>query len=81
MVSNNDIKEEFETFNTVWKFFKEVLPVHSRQDDAYWNDVIEQAGRICEEYPTELCKDFVLIILNELERRGKEHDSKITEQI
>lgn len=79
MVTNNEIQEEFDMFAAVWKFYKEVLPVHSDQDDAYWSQMIQRADTICKEFPTNLCRGFVLVILKELERKGKEHDCKITE--
>lgn len=71
MVKTEEIKDEAVMFNAVWSFYKATLPVHDNRDDDYWNDVVTKADQLCNEYPTELCREFVCTILAELERKAK----------
>lgn len=69
MVTNAEIKTEFAYFGEVWTLFKKYYDV--QQEDSYWEKLIEEAGAINQKYQCELCKDLLLAVVNELERKGK----------
>ena len=77
MVTNQEVQSEFDMFAAVWKYYKKMLPVHSGQDDKYWQEVISEAEVLTKEYPTKLCKAIVMDIMGELERKAKIYDSDI----
>ncbi|MDO4943125.1 MAG: hypothetical protein Q4E73_09875 [Lachnospiraceae bacterium] len=72
MATNAEMKTEFSYFGEIWTFFKKYYDV--QRSDEYWDAVLEEAGRIGQKYQCELCKDLILAILDELERKGKAQD-------
>lgn len=70
MATREQMKTEFAYFGEVWTFFKKYYDVQQENDD-YWAAVVEEASAINQKYNCELCKDLILAILNELERKGK----------
>ena len=69
MATNAEMKTEFSYFGEVWTFFKRHFDV--QQSDVFWQSVVEEAGRINQKYQCELCKDLILAVIDELERKGK----------
>ena len=65
------IKDEFNMFSAVWKYYKAMLPVQCNADDEYWGKVVEEADEVCKKYPTKLCRAFMMTILSEMERKAK----------
>lgn len=68
--TNKEMSTEFQYFGEVWTFFKKYY--HVRPDDDYWDAVIEEAGAINQKYQCELCKDLILAIVDELDRKYRE---------
>lgn len=69
LATNVEMKTEFSYFGDVWTFFKKYYDV--RQSDEYWQAVVEEAGAINQKYQCELCKDLILAVIGELERKGR----------
>lgn len=65
-----DIREAWQVFTDVWKFYKEFWEINNT--DEYWDDVVIKADEICRENPSELKKALVLAVLVDMERRAKE---------
>ena len=70
MATKEQMKTEFAYFGEVWTFFKKYYDVQQGNDD-YWAAVVEEASAINQKYNCELCKDLILAVLDELERKGK----------
>ena len=56
-------------FGEIWTLFKKYY--HVQKEDSYWEKLIEDAGAINQKYQCELCKDLILAVVNELERKEK----------
>ena len=70
MATKEQMKTEFAYFGEVWTFFKKYYDVQQENDD-YWAAVVEEASAINQKYNCELCKDLILAVIDELERKGK----------
>lgn len=70
MATKEQMKTEFAYFGEVWTFFKKYYDVQQENDD-YWAAVVEEASAINQKYNCELCKDLILAVVDELERKGK----------
>lgn len=75
MVRNEDIKQEFDLFAAIWKMFKSLLPVSSKDDEAYWDSVTGQIKEIMNTYPGQLATDLSMAVLSELERRCRTNEN------
>ncbi len=69
MATNEQMKTEFSYFGEVWTFFKKYYCVESTEE--FWEAVMADAAAINEKYRCSLCKDLILAVLNELERKSK----------
>lgn len=68
--TNKEMSTEFQYFGDVWTFFKKYY--HVRPDDSYWEAVVEESSAIVQKYNNlPLCKDLVLAVIGELERKEK----------
>lgn len=68
--TNKEMSTEFQYFGDVWTFFKKYY--HVRPDDDYWEAVVEESSAIVQKYNNlPLCKDLVLAVIGELERKEK----------
>lgn len=68
--TNIDMKTEFAFFGEVWTFFKKYY--FSRPDESYWRDLVEESAAINEKYHCDLCRDLLIAVTKELQRREKE---------
>lgn len=68
MATNEQMKTEFSYFGEVWTFFKKYYYVGNT--DEFWESVVEEAAAINQKYCCPLCKDLILAVLNELERKS-----------
>ena len=74
MATNEEMKVEFSFFGEVWFLFKKYYIVQNT--DEYWETLIAESDRINRKYNSELCKDLLLAVINELERRAKGNNQK-----
>ena len=71
MADNEELKRVYDIFTTVWRFFKKYADVKST--DEYWENVVNESGQIAKKYGNgRLCRDLLLSVLSELERKEKE---------
>ena len=77
VATNKEMATEFQYFGDVWTFFKKYY--HVRPDDDYWVAVVEEGSSIVQKYNNlPLCKDLVLAVISELERKEKAMRGKRT---
>lgn len=78
MANNSDMPREFEIFREVWIFFKEFY--FPSNEESYWDAVVSAGGEIMERFPdSPLCRDLVMAIIGELERKGvKDNENIVT---
>lgn len=69
MVTDEELKRVYDIFTVSWRFYKKFADV--QQCDSYWEMVVNEAVALNQEYQYELCKDLILAVLDELERKGK----------
>lgn len=69
MATNEQMKMEFALFGEIWTFFKKHY--HVRQDDEFWETAIAECSAINDKYNCELCKDLLVAVMNELDRKGR----------
>lgn len=59
---------EFKIFTDVWNFFKRYYQV--RDDDNFWNRVIEESNQIAVKYGhNKFANDLLIAVIKEMERR------------
>ena len=68
--TNREMKTEFAFFGEVWTFFKKYY--FPRPDESYWRDLVEESAQINEKYHCDLCRDLLIAVTKELQRREKE---------
>ena len=70
MANNEQMQTEFACFADVWQFFKRHFDVQA--GEAYWGPVVEEADCIVRKYNgSQLCRDLLLAVISELERKDK----------
>jgi hypothetical protein len=74
MSTNEEMRTEFCFFREVWTLFKKYY--NGDRTDTEWDALIEDASAINQKYHCELCKDLIIAVMNELERRGKLQENK-----
>lgn len=74
MATNKQMRTEFALFSEVWVFFKKYYC--AKQNDECWKAIIQEAREIERKYPCRLCKDLLLAVMDELERRGGTQSGK-----
>ena len=70
METNEQMRTEFLFFGEVWTLFKKFYNVQS--EDSYWESLIESASEINKKYNCKLCRDLLIAVLNELDRKGRD---------
>lgn len=58
---------EFQFFADCWNYFGKFYEV--KDSDEYWEAVVDEAAAINERYNNPLCKDLLVAIGRELQRR------------
>ena len=60
-------REYYKTICDLWQFLKKYLP--ARSDDEYWQQLTSETKTFAEEHgDTQLAKDLVMAVVNELDR-------------
>lgn len=68
MATNEQMKLEFAYFGEIWVFFKKHYEIKQSDD---WEVVMADAAAINQKYHCPLCKDLILAVLDELERKNR----------
>ena len=67
----DELKAEHTMFADLWKFYKQYRSSGRKgKNEEYWKDVTEEASELHKKHHTELCKNMILQILNELEHKN-----------
>ena len=74
MASKEQMREEFSYFGEAWNFFKKFYEV--KESIYYWDSVVEEAGDLMRRYNSPLCKEVVLAIVDELDRKYRARKGK-----
>ena len=70
-MSNEELKQKYEIFTSVWKFYKKYADV--QEDDSYWEAVVNESSAISKQYgECKLIISLVLAVIDEFERVYKE---------
>lgn len=67
---NSELPEQFRFCGDIWNFYKKYY--HIENTDAYWGAMVEESTELHEKYPSRLCKEIILDILDDFDRRLKE---------
>ena len=71
MATDEELKAVYGIFTDVWKLYKKYADV--QQEDEYWETLIAEADAIAKKYRNNrLCRDLVLAVISELERKSKD---------
>ncbi len=61
--------QEFQLFADVWNFFGKFYEASNSLE--YWEVVVAESTRIYEQYDSPLCKDLLIVVSRELQRKGE----------
>ena len=69
------IKEAYEMFSSIWRLYRKYSekPITER----YWDVVIGEVDVIQTRHPTELCRNLLIAVLEDLERKDKRDKKRI----
>ena len=71
MVTDEELKTVWGMFTDAWKFYKKYADV--QQSDEYWKVLIAEADIIAKKYQNnKVCRDLIIAVMSELERKSKE---------
>lgn len=60
---------EFQFFSDCWNFFGKFY--EAENSDKYWEAAVSASTEINERYKSPLCKDLLVAIMKELQRKGE----------
>lgn len=73
-VKNSDIPEVFQMFGDAFTILKKYYT--PELDDTFWDQLKNDTDIIYKKYNSQLCKDVLLAIANDIDRRFREERSK-----
>ena len=71
-VSKDQIKTEFNLFGEIWNIYKAYYTPEAKDNEEYWDSLIEAITAVQHKYPGQLSRDLALAILGDIERRSEE---------
>ena len=71
-VSKDQIKTEFNLFGEIWNIYKAYYTPEAKDNEEYWDSLIEAITAVQHKYPGQLSRDLALAILGDIERRAEE---------
>lgn len=60
---------EFQFFSDCWNFYGRFY--EASDSDEYWMRAVNESAAINERYKSPLCKDLLVAIMKELQRKGE----------
>ena len=70
MATDEELKAVYNIFTDAWKLYKKYADV--RSDDEYWEKVVNESDSIAKKHDNgRLCRDLILAVISELERKSK----------
>lgn len=73
-VTSKDIPEVFQMFGDVFTLLKKYY--NPEQNDEFWEYLKADIDVVYNKYNTQLCKDILLAIANDIDRRYKERSKQ-----
>lgn len=67
----NEIMENYNMFSDCWKLYRELYPPQPQDNEPYWENVVQRAHEMAVRYPSQLCKDILAGITNDLNEKSK----------
>lgn len=68
-----ELKRDYDMFTSAWRFFKKYTVVEDKDNDEFWEQVVNESGEISKQYgECKLIINLVLAGIIELERMYKE---------
>ena len=69
------IKQDYEAFTAVWRLYRK----YSEEPitEFYWDAVVGEVDVIQTRHPTELCRNLLIAVLEDLERKDKRDKKRI----
>ena len=67
----SEIMKDYNMFSDCWKLYRELVPPHPLSDERYWESVVQKAHEVVSRYPSKLCKDILVGITRDLEKKSK----------
>lgn len=73
-VTSKDIPEIFNMFGDVFTLLKKYF--NPEPNDEFWEQLKAEVDAAYSKYNTQLCKDILLAIVNDIDRRYKERSKQ-----
>ena len=71
-VSKDQIKTEFNLFGEIWNIYKAYYTPEAKDNEEYWDSLIEAITAVQHKYPGQLSRDLASwVILNVDQRSGR----------
>lgn len=72
-MTEQELKCAYDMFTSTWRFFKKYAVVEDKDNDEFWEQVVNESGAISKQYrECKLIINLVLACITELERMYKE---------
>lgn len=70
-VNKDQIKAEFNLFGEIWNIYKAYYLPEDKDNEKYWDSLVEAITAVQHKYPGQLSRDLALAILGDIERRSE----------
>ena len=72
-MTEQELKRDYDMFTSAWRFFKKYAVVEDKDNDKFWEQVVDESSEISKQYgECKLIIKLVLAGITELERMYKE---------
>ncbi|MEY8519298.1 hypothetical protein AALC25_20890 [Lachnospiraceae bacterium 29-84] len=72
-MTEQELKRDYDMFTSAWRFFKKYAVVEDKDNDKFWEQVVDESSEISKQYgECKLIINLVLTGITELERMYKE---------
>lgn len=72
-MTEQELKRGYDMFTSAWRFFKKYAVVEDKDNDKFWEQVVDESSAISKQYgECKLIINLVLAGITELERMYKE---------
>ena len=72
MVKDEELKTVYGMFTDAWKLYKKYADIRQTQESR-WDMFVDEADAVSRKYNgNRLCRDLLLAVTNDLERKSKE---------
>ncbi|MCI9021095.1 MAG: hypothetical protein HFH32_10215 [Eubacterium sp.] len=72
-MTEQELKRDYDMFTNAWRFFKKYAVVEDKDNDKFWEQVVDESSEISKQYgECKLIINLVLAGITELERLYKE---------